>query len=401
MNFLSISSKAIPQVIKVPTSKSYANRALILAALDSNECRVSNVSWSQDVMDMLEVLKKVGLEVYTQQDQVIVKNSFPACEEKQKNTYELEINLGEGGTTSRFLVAMLSLGKRRYVLHAKNRMQMRPMKELYDSLKMMEVNIELLSLYSFPIALKGPIKNEIQLEVDCSKTTQFYSALLMLSKALPLDMTPVNLHGSKGYVNITKKLLTTFSKDYSVPVDFSGASYPIAYAALNQELTISNCLDIDNLQGDSILLEVIRKSGAKYFFDAEGLHIRPTENFKSFSLDCSDCPDLVPTLCYLAAYAEGESKLTSIANLRQKESDRIEGVINLMRNFEVDCSYDSTKDELKIKGRERDKKARKVSVEPDHRMVMSATLFLKHNAGGELSSCEAVAKSFPGFFDIF
>ena len=401
MTFSKISIESIPENISVPTSKSYANRALILAALDSHECRIRNVSWSQDVIDMLNVFKQIGIEAIVSDDQVVIKNSFPACEENQKITDELEINLGEGGTTSRFLVAMLSLGKRKYVLHAKNRMQERPMQDLYNGLKMMGVDIELLSLNSFPISLKGPIKNERHLDVDCSKTTQFYSALLMLSKALTLDMTPMNLHGSKGYVDITKKLLRTFSNQYSVPVDFSGASYPIAYAVLNQKLTIANCLELDTLQGDSILLEVIKKSGAHYAFDEEGLHITPTDNFKSFTLNCSDCPDLVPTLCYLASYAQGTSKLYNIANLREKESDRIDGVINLMQNFDVSCKYNSDKDELTINGRKRDKKARKISVEHDHRMVMSATLFLKHNGGGELSACEAVTKSFPDFFNIF
>ena len=399
MSFSTISTSPLPDKIKVPTSKSYANRALILAALSTKACRINNVSWSQDVLDMIDVLKKIGLKISTNSDHIIVHNSFPECE--KSDSHELELCLGEGGTTSRFLVGMLSLGKRKYHLRAKLRMNKRPMRELYKTLREIGVTIKSQGQDSFPIYLQGPIQDNSKIDIDCSETTQFYSSLLLLTKFKKLDISPLNLHGSKGYVDITKKLLKTFSSDYLVPVDFSGASYPIAYAALNRKITISNCFERDLLQGDSVILEVIKNSGAQYSFDKMGLHITPSDNFKSFELDCIDCPDLVPTLCYLAAHAQGVSKLYNIANLRQKESDRIEGVINLMQEFSVDCGYDSIKDELVIKGRKTDTKNRKISVEHDHRMVMSAALFLKHNGGGELSSKEAVTKSFPDFFEIF
>lgn len=401
MNFLKISNNSISEAISVPTSKSYTNRALILAALDPMECVIENISWSQDVLDMLDVFRKIGLMVEVQDNTVSIQNSFPTCETEME--VELELDLGEGGTTSRFLVAMLSLGKRTYVLNAQRRMQKRPMHTLYNNLSQLGVSITTLSENSFPVRLKGPIHSTVdrEVEIDCFETTQFYSALLLLTHKLPIKFRPQRLVGSKGYVEITQKVLKTFKYRYTVPVDFSGASYPIAFGALNQKVNLMNCLERDDLQGDSVLLDVITKSGAGYFFDNTGLNIIPAKDLNGFELDCIDCPDLVPTLCFLASYAKGISKLRRIANLRLKESDRIEGVLNLMRQFNVECDYNTDLDELVICGRKKDSIYRSITVEHDHRMVMSATLFLKHNGGGEVSSQEAVKKSFPTFFEIF
>lgn len=399
MSFSKILTNSLPEKIEVPSSKSYANRALILAALSSRPIKVSNISWAQDVLDMVVILKSIGLKIKMGSDFVVVENSFPECETNINST--LELYLGEGGTTSRFIVGMLSLGKRKYYLKAKNKMSTRPMQELYGALSHVGASIIQESEKSFPITIHGPIRANQKVEIDCSETTQFYSSLLLISKKAQLEVKGKKLNTSKGYVEITKKLLESYDKDFVIPVDFSSASYPIAYSTLNHSLTITNCFERDFLQGDSIILEIIKNYGAGYNLDSTGLHINSTENFRAFEIDCSDCPDLVPTLCYLAAYAVGESKISNIANLRHKESDRIEELIKILKQFDVPCRYDETEDVLSITGIKKNHNVKEISTEYDHRMVMVATLFLKHNAGGRVSPKAAVNKSFPGFFDIF
>lgn len=398
MSFLKIINNPLPKKIEVPTSKSYANRALILAALDEREVTVSNISWSQDVMDMVNVLKQIGLEILMGSDFVTIGNSFPECESKQD--LEIELQLGEGGTTSRFLAGFLALGQNTYILNAKNRMSTRPMQALYDALKSFGVKVESLTNDSFPVKIKGPISAHKSYDIDCSETTQFYSSLLLLTKKVNLDLRPVGLKTSIGYVEMTQQLLNNFSTSYQIPVDFSSASYPIAYAVLNQDIVLTNCFERDYFQGDSKILDVIKDAGANYFFDNEGLHICSQE-LNSFELDCSNCPDLVPTLSFLAAYSNGTSKLFNIANLKHKESDRIEGVLKILNTFEIPCNYDEVQDVLSITGRPKDHIERAIETEYDHRLVMTATMFLKHNSGGSISPVEATKKSYPGFFDIF
>lgn len=398
MSFSKVSTNKLPAKIDVPTSKSYANRALILAAITEGPVKVSNISWAQDVIDMLDVLEKIGLKIERGSDFVIISNSFPACEQFTES--ELTLNLGEGGTTSRFLVGLLSLGSHTYHLHAQNRMTTRPMYQLYNSIRKLGVEISV-GKDSFPVTIKGPINYNQKIEIDCSETTQFYSSLLLISKKINLELTPINLNTSEGYVEITKKLISNVDNEFIIPVDFSSASYPIAFASLNQELTITNCFEKDELQGDSQLLDVLGQAGVSLSFDIEGLQVKPTNQLNAFEVDCKNCPDLVPTLCYLAAYANGTSQLSNIANLKHKESDRIKGIMEILKCFDVKCSYDDSLDELMIEGALKDSKIREITTEHDHRMVMAAALFLKHNAGGEVSPSEATSKSYPGFFDIF
>lgn len=393
-----VSTNKLAYKIEVPSSKSYANRALVLAAIHSEPITVKNISWAQDVLDMVSILKRVGLEISLGSNFVEVKNSFPECEKNSINP--VNIDLGEGGTTARFLVGMLSLGKNKYNLNAQNRMTTRPMSELYDSLNKLGVKV-VTGKDSFPVTIQGPVKENQSIEIDCSETTQFYSSLLLISKKVKLEITPKNLHTSKGYVEITKNLIDNFSDNFTIPVDFSSASYPIAFACLNQGLVITNCLEKDQMQGDSIILDIIKDYASGYTFDQDGLHVYKTQKMKAFSLDCKNCPDLVPTLCYLAAYSDGETTLINIANLKHKESDRISGVLNILKIFDVKAFYDAPKDELKIVGTNRIHKKVVTHTEYDHRMVMAMSLFLKHNGGGEVSPAEAVTKSFPGFFEIF
>jgi 3-phosphoshikimate 1-carboxyvinyltransferase len=399
MNTLKISTNKLPDKIEVPSSKSYANRALILAALSSDCCEIENITWSQDVMDMVNVLKRIGLDIRLGSSTVTVLNSFPACEVAQEEV--VEISLGEGGTTARFLVVLLALGQNNYLLHAEKRMKIRPMDELYESLSELGVVAKKMGKDSFPVQIKGPVEKGRSVIIDCSQTTQFYSAMLLVSRFSDLSVSCDNLSTSKGYVEITQKLIEEFSSHYTVQVDFSGASYSIAFAALNSELIITNCEKRDDLQGDAALIEIINKAGGHVQFDREGLHIKPTASLHAMDVNCEDCPDLVPTLVFLAAYAKGKSFLHNVKVLKHKESDRILALQDLLDVYQVPNEYDEKKDCWMIEGVSRDLSPRDLKVAHDHRIVMAATLFLKHNGGGSISPADAVEKSYPGFFDIF
>ncbi len=125
--------------IEIPSSKSYANRALVLGALIGEHFKVSNVPTSSDVQNLLKCLKQIGLNIIEINNDVIFSNSFPSCEIETNEI--ITLNTGDGGTTNRFLMALLALGKNTYELVPTEKMIDRPMTELVEVLRELDVQI--------------------------------------------------------------------------------------------------------------------------------------------------------------------------------------------------------------------------------------------------------------------
>ena len=121
----------------VPTSKSHGNRLLILAAICKGETILQDLPFSTDVIMMLASLRTIGLEIEGNHQKLIIKNSFPECEKLSSSPIILET--GDGGTTNRFLIPLLSLGRNTYQVEPSEKMRERPMEELYNVLKKHDV----------------------------------------------------------------------------------------------------------------------------------------------------------------------------------------------------------------------------------------------------------------------
>lgn len=394
---MKLSLANLPNTITCPTSKSYAARALILAALKNKSTTIWDLPSAQDTKDLISVLKFVGLEFAENQNQLTILNSFPACE---KNEYQ-ELNLGEGGTTIRFLLPLLALGRQKYRLYYEGRMNDRPMEELYRALSSLGAEVEVLAN---GISIQGPIDLTKSIEVDCSKTTQFASGLTHLQLLGDFKVKYENLNHSRAYLEMSKKLVTHYKQndEFTVPADFSGLGYILAYAIFHQDILINNIKQEDELQADNEIFNIMKQIGVKFEFTRAGLEIKQLEHFNSgFEIDGSLCIDLVPTLTFIASYLPFESKIKNISNLIYKESDRLAEIMKILGRFKVKHSYDETQDILLIQGVT--KKVDEISYicPNDHRMVMLVSLFLKQNSGGEIMPESAINKSFPEFFDYF
>jgi 3-phosphoshikimate 1-carboxyvinyltransferase len=183
-----------------------------------------------------------------------------------------------------------------------------------------------------------------------------------------------------------------------VPLDWSSASYPMAFAALNHEVFFPGLVP-DKYQADAKLFQILTELQS-IKERPEGISVHPILAPKRITLDVSDCLDLVPTLSYLLAHVPGEHTLTGFKNLVHKESDRLQEVLALLKIFERETLL--TESHLKIFGSDRRlMEAKKLQFPDDHRMVMAGTLFLRHHGGGEVSPVDAVKKSYPDFFKLF
>lgn len=388
--------------VDCPTSKSYANRALILGALKKDKIILSDLPEAQDVLDMMTLLSSIGLKLQVDGTSVNIENSFPDCEVHSKDVVEL--NLGEGGTTVRFIIALLCLGQNKYLLEFEGRMKERPMSELYDHLR--SLGAEITVREDLRVEVKGPLNFNANtlIKVDCSKTTQFASALMHLSLTTSLKVETSNVRVSQKYLDLTNKMIHDFSKFNQITIapDYSSAGYFIAYAALNKNLLIKNIFSIDEVQADSKLIDILRDIGVQIDFSESGMKVYKANSFKQgIIVDGSECIDLVPTLAYVASFLPYESRISNIEALEYKECDRLVETIRILEHFNVNCKYEKMNNRLIISPSKAKILNNQITVEPDHRMIMVSALFLKTLGGGAVAPHLNVSKSFPKFFDYF
>lgn len=390
MSTLTVNKGLLVSEVNLPSSKSYANRALILGALSPKSIKLSRLPKSTDVTFLIDCLKEIGLEIDLKNNTAIIKNSFPECESEGK-----KLHVGEGGTTARFLAALLLRGNRSYELVLGERLAERPWKEFLELVKKFGGEAE---LQGGSLKLKGPLKLPSEVHIDCSKTTQFASAFQLALAGTHHRVIPEHMTSSQSYWFMTEKIIEELkNKDsYEVPLDWSSASYPLAFAALNQEIHFPG-LVLDSFQADSKFLEILKELGA--IKSLNPLVIKPGKKHHSFKLNVSDCLDLVPTLGFFLSHIEGRHELKGIENLVFKESDRLNEVMKLLGRFNKKAFIDN--DALIIEGSSITiRETQNLILPNDHRMVMVGTLFLRYHGGGTIGPVEAVDKSYPGFFQL-
>lgn len=378
--------------VVVPPSKSYANRALVIASLLKRKIKLDNLPLASDVNLLVHGLSSLGLDFELADGSITFKNSFPESELKG----EIEIEVGEGGTTARFLAGMCLIGKSRYTLILGDRLKKRPWSEFITIANKLgaEVNLEGEKLH-----IQGPINWPASITVDCQKTTQFLTAFKLLTAKYDCKIEALNLNSSQTYLAMTDHLLKILpiKDNYVIPNDWSSASYPLAFAALNHEIFFPGLVP-DQFQSDSKILNVLEKLNCVEV-QQTGIKVFPIKKHQAMRLDVSDCLDIVPTLGYLLSHIEGKHELFGIENLKYKESDRLSEVIRLVMAFGRECVFKDH--QLQIVGKnEIFPFPVNLQMPNDHRMVMTATLFMLHHSGGEVSPAEAVNKSYPDFFKI-
>ena len=387
--------------IFIPTSKSYANRLLILASVFPGSITLNKLPESTDVLTMIECLKKLGLTITGDLNSLKVENSFP---ESEANLMEQTIHLqtGDGGTTNRFLMGLVSLGQKKYVFHPTERISERPVDQFINELE--SFNVQVTKENDAWLSFQGPAKFEDdKIEIDCSKSTQFATSIQLIISPLKKKVLPINLHSSAGYFDITNNLCEQFihgERKHTVPLDFSSFGYPVALAAVEGKLELTDFTGLDSYQADSEIISVLNKMGAQVKINGKQLEVNKSQ-LNSIQVDCSNFPDLVPTLAYLCSYAKGVSQLQNISVLRDKESDRILETLKILKAFEVSAKYNEDEDFLEIEGRESLEKSIELETARDHRMIMVAYLFMRTNGGGKLHHVNHINKSYPHFLESF
>ena len=401
--------------LEAPPSKSYTNRAYIVAALADGEVRLENPLFSDDTRYMREALSQFGVTVVEEERAAVVQGRGGLLQLPSE-----EIFVGNAGTTMRFLTTLAALAPGVTRLTGDERMQERPIEDLLMCLRQMNIKAESLQRNGCPpIEIHGghPPGGSVTLAGDNS--SQYLTSLLLSAPYFAND-TVIQIEGkltSKFYIDITLDIMQTFgvavlnefyekfsipagqhyfARPYQIEGDASSASYFFAAAAVTGgEVSVTN-LNPDSVQGDIRFPDVLEQMGCRV--DRRGEKITVFGNpLRGINIHMNDMPDVVQTLAVVALFAEGKTTMTGIGNLKIKETDRIAALANELTR--LGASVEAGEDYLIIKpGTHR---PAEVETYGDHRMAMSFALAGLGIPGIKIKNPRCVDKSFPDFFERF
>jgi len=410
----------VEAVVRPPGSKSLTNRYVLCAALADGRSTLRGASLSDDALRMLDGLRQLGIRVEEREDAQVIevhgsRGQIPADEG--------EIDTGNAGTAMRFLTALACLGQGRYRLDGSPRMRERPIGQLVGALRELGAAIAYEEAEGYPplaIIARGLTGGEV--ELDSPPSSQFVTALLMVAPYAAQDVL-IRIRGellSRPYVEMTIKVMRSLgvevlaSDDYdrfivpstqryragevTIEPDASAATYFWAAAAVTGGRIGVTGLSRQSLQGDTAFVDVLEGMGCQVEEHGDALQVRgPAPGaLRGIDVDLNAMPDAAQTLAVVALFAAGPTRISNVANLRIKETDRLAALESeLMRlGAQVEMSGDS----LTITPPARISPA-VVETYDDHRMVMSFALAGLAAAGITVKDVGCVSKSFPGFFD--
>ncbi len=376
MNYkISHPTKVVNCEIDLPSSKSISNRLLIIRSLCKESFGIKNLSNSDDTRSLdLALNSKSNL-----------------------------IDVGAAGTTFRFLTSYLSsLVGGEFILTGTDRMKERPIKELVDSLKELDAEIEYIEEENFPpLKIKGAELKSKKIKIDGSVSSQFISSILLVSPTIKggLELEIKGDLVSKPYVLMTLNLMKEFgikwdwtcnkitieeqnykAQNYTVESDWSAATFWFQIASLSENCNIKlNGLAKNSIQGDKEVRGIFKNLGVESEFANKQLILTkiPEGTFPE-KVDSIETPDIYQSLkCTL--FAKGTStEISGIQTLKDKETNRISAVKNELKKL----------NQSKI-----------IETYNDHRMAMSFAPLCLTFGELQINNPEVVSKSYLNFWE--
>lgn len=402
--------------VRLPGSKSLTNRALVLASLAEGETRIERPLISDDTLFMVAGLKNLGFQVRKkeQHDFITVQGAGGAVPWNEGRVWA-----GSAGTVLRFLLALLPLGRGRFLLDGDEHLRRRPILDLVEALRALGAEITPLGGDGdrLPLEIEGRGGLEGgEVELDGVTSSQFLSALLLSGRRYRRGVA-VTVRGdlvSKPYADLTVQALEAFGvpveRDgyarfavrpgpmacprFAVEGDASAATYFLGAAAVCGGRVRVHGVGEGSLQGDAAFASVLRAMGCEETSGRDWIEVRgPVVRGGTFDLNAM--PDAALTLAVVAPFAGTPTRIVNVANLRLKESDRIAALVAELRRTGIHAV--ELADGLEIRpGRPHGALVRTYE---DHRVAMAFAVLGLAVEGISLENPGCVSKSFPDFFE--
>jgi 3-phosphoshikimate 1-carboxyvinyltransferase len=397
---------------RVPGSKSITNRALVLAALADGESVLSGVLHSDDTRHMRNALSALG---------IAIEDVGPTTLRVQGGRGQLRapkepLFVGTSGTTVRFLTALACLVPGAVTLIGDEAMAKRPIQDLVEGLRQLGMRIDC-ETGCPPLTVHGGVLPRGTLSMRGDRSSQYFSALLMAAVLADGPVT-VELAGSlvsRPYIEITRRMIEDFgakvddtgrgfhvhaqaayrARAYQIEPDASSASYPFALAAVSGGRITVPGLGVHALQGDYGFLDVLRGIGAQVEKGETSSTVSGARELRGIAVDMHDISDTVMTLAAVAPTLSGETRISNVANIRIKETDRLLATVQELRRLGQTVTHGD--DWLSIVPSPLTPAT--VHCYADHRMAMSFAVLGAVTGAVRIEDPACVAKTYPTFWD--
>jgi 3-phosphoshikimate 1-carboxyvinyltransferase len=406
--------------VRPPGSKSIGNRVLPLAAMASGTTYLANLPDGEDVELMRAALVRLGIPMRENEGNLEVTGLGGPM----RADAPVDLFLGNSGTATRILTALLAAGNGTFGVDGVARMRERPIRDLVDALRPLagDTRIGYGGREGFPplrIEARGLAGGTTRIKGDVS--SQFLTGLLM---ALPLCRGPVEVEVdgvlvSAPYVDLTLRVMEAFGAKvandafrrfshpgprayaspgrYMVEPDASSASYFLAAGAIAGGPVEVKGIGKDSLQGEARFATVLERMGAKVEYGRDFIRVAGAP-LKGVEADMDLMSDTGMTLAVAALFAEGPTLIRNIGNWRVKETDRIKAMATELRK--VGAAAEEGPDWLRVEPPARLRTAA-IDTYQDHRMAMCFSLVSLGGVPITIRDPGCVRKTYPGYFEAF
>jgi 3-phosphoshikimate 1-carboxyvinyltransferase len=402
----------------VPGDKSISHRALLLGAVSEGETAVRGFGRSADTEATLAAVRALGARVDDDGDELTVQGVG------LRGLVPGTIDCENAGTLARLVSGLLAFQAGTFTLTGDASLSARPMERVAEPLRRMGAQVETTDGH-LPMTITGGLLEGIDYAPQVA-SAQLKSAVLLaglgargrttvVETAPTRDHTELMLRAAGARVTIRSTSVTVDPVEQlvlpfvEVPGDFSSAAPFIVAATIVPESRITihdvnvnprrtGLLDVLDRMGGRVGIVARRRLGTEQVADLE---VRAAE-LTATTIDAAEVPLLVdelPLFALLAAHARGESRVRGAAELRVKETDRIEALVDGLRAIGVRAR--GFEDGFSVTGVPSRPRGGRIDSRGDHRIAMLAAVAgLASREGVEIEDAESVAVSFPGFYDL-
>jgi 3-phosphoshikimate 1-carboxyvinyltransferase len=407
--------------VAVPGDKSISHRAVLVGAICEGETRVSGFGRSADTEASIAAVRALGVTVDEHDVDTLTVHGVGL---RGLSEPVSPIDCGNAGTLMRLLPGILAGQRGRFELVGDESLSSRPMERVAEPLRRMGATVETTDGHA-PLVVEGGELHAIDYELPVP-SAQVKSAILLAGvladgettvvEPLPTrDHTERMLELAGGPVQRRPQSVTVSRAErlelgsIEIPGDFSSAAPFLVAAAIvpGSSVTVhgvglnprrTGLLDVLERMGARVAIYNRRAIGGEPAGDVE---VRASE-LVGTTVTPSEVPTLVdelPLFALAACHAHGDSVVRGAAELRVKESDRIDGVVEELRR--LGAHIRATNDGYRVRGVPARLRGGSVDARGDHRLAMlGAVAGLSSREGVELTGAEAVDVSFPGFFEL-
>jgi 3-phosphoshikimate 1-carboxyvinyltransferase len=405
--------------LAVPGDKSISHRALLIGAVCEDETEVRGFGRSGDTETTLAAVRALGAAVEDEDGDRLRIGGVGL-----RGLRAAALDCGNAGTLARLVAGLLAFQRGEFTLTGDESLSARPMERIAGPLRRMGAHVETTDGH-LPLTVAGRSLHAIDYELPVA-SAQVKSAVLLAGlgaegrttvvEPVPTrDHTELMLQAAGARVTVRPSSVSVEPATrlrlgrVDVPGDFSSAAPFVVAATLLPESRVTihdvslnprrtGLLDVLERMGGRVGVLARRRAGGEQLGDLE---VRSAE-LTAATIRPEEVPRLVdelPLFALLAACARGESRVHGAAELRVKETDRIEAVVDALRA--IGARARARRDGFAVVGVPARPRGGRVDARGDHRIAMlGAVAGLVSREGVQVEGAESVAVSFPGFYDL-